>query len=135
MRRYLLDTSAMGDLINRRRGVHETARAARLGGARLGTCVPVLGELFFGIEFSQTRDQNRDRLIRAIAGVTFWPYTREAAEEYGRLAAQLRRAGRSMQQVDMQVAAIAFTLSQCVVVSDDSDLFAVPGLSVVSWVS
>jgi tRNA(fMet)-specific endonuclease VapC len=135
MRRYLLDTCAMGDLINRRRGVHEKARAARLGGARLGTCVPVLGELFFGIEFSQTRDQNRDRLIRAIAGITFWPYTREAAEEYGRLAAQLRRAGRSMQQVDMQVAAIAFTLSQCVVVSDDSDLFAVPGLNVVSWVS
>ena len=58
MRRYLLDTCAMGDLINRRRGVHEKARAARLGGARLGTCVPVLGELFFGIEFSQTRDQN-----------------------------------------------------------------------------
>jgi tRNA(fMet)-specific endonuclease VapC len=135
MRRYLLDTCAMGDLINRRRGVHEKARAARLGGAKLGTCIPVLGELFFGIEFSQTRDQNRERLIRAIAGVSFWPYTREAAEEYGRVAAQLRRAGRSMQQVDMQVAAIALTLSQCVVVSDDSDLLAVPGLSVVSWAS
>jgi tRNA(fMet)-specific endonuclease VapC len=135
MRRYLLDTCAMGDLINRRRGVHDKARAARLGGAKLGTCIPVLGELFFGIEFSQTRDQNRERLIRAIAGVSFWPYTREAAEEYGRVAAQLRRAGRSMQQVDMQVAAIALTLSQCVVVSDDSDLLAVPGLSVVSWAS
>ena len=35
MRRYLLDTCAMGDLINRRKGVHERARAARLGGARL----------------------------------------------------------------------------------------------------
>jgi tRNA(fMet)-specific endonuclease VapC len=135
MRRYLLDTCAMGDLINRRRGVHEKARAARLGGAKLGTCIPVLGELFFGIEFSQTRDQNRERLIRAIAGVSFWPYTREAAEEYGRVAAQPRQAGRSMQQVDMQVAAIALTLSQCVVVSDDSDLLAVPGLSVVSWAS
>jgi len=66
MRRYLLDTCAMGDLINRRKGVHERARAARLGGARLGTCIPVLGELFFGIEFSQTRDDNCARLIRAI---------------------------------------------------------------------
>jgi tRNA(fMet)-specific endonuclease VapC len=135
MRRYLLDTCAMGDFINRRKGVHERARAARLGGARIGTCIPVLGEFCFGIEFSQTRDANRARLIRAMAGISFWPYTRAAAEEYGRLAAQLRRAGRSMQQVDMQVAAIAFTLSQYVVVSEDSDLFAVPDLSVVNWAS
>lgn len=131
----MLDTGAIGDLINRRKGVHERARAARQSGARLGTCIPVLGELFFGIEFSQTRDENRARLIRAMAGLTFWPYTREAAEEYGRLAAQLRRAGRTMQQVDMQVAAIALILSQCTVVSEDTDLLAVPGLSVVNWAS
>jgi len=135
MRRYLLDTCAMGDLINRRKGVHERARAARMGGARLGTCIPVLGELFFGIEFSRARDENHARLIRAIAGLSFWPYTREAAEEYGRLAAQLRRAGRTMQQVDIQVAAIALTLSQCSVVSEDTDLLAVPGLSIESWAS
>ncbi len=135
MRRYLLDTCAMGDLINRRKGVHERARAARLAGARLGTCIPVLGELFFGIEFSRTRDENEAKLIKAIAGLTFWPYTRDAAEEYGRLAAQLRRAGRTMQQVDIQVAAIALTLSQCTVVSEDTDLFAVPGLTVENWAS
>ena len=135
MRRFLLDTCAMGDLINRRKGVHEKAREARLKGARIGSCIPVLGELFFGIEFSRTRDDNHVRLTRAIIGLSFWPYTREAAEQYGRLAAQLRRVGRSMQQVDMQVAAIAFTLSECTVVTEDTDLLAVPGLSVVNWAS
>jgi tRNA(fMet)-specific endonuclease VapC len=135
MRRYLLDTCAMGDFINRRKGVHERAKAARLAGARLGTCIPVLGELFFGIEFSRTRDENEARLIRAVAGLTFWPYTRDAAEEYGRLAAHLRRVGRTMQQVDIQVAAIALTLSQCIVVSEDTDLLAVPGLTVENWAS
>jgi tRNA(fMet)-specific endonuclease VapC len=135
MRRYLLDTCAMGDFINRRKGVHERAKAARLAGARLGTCIPVLGELFFGIEFSRTRDENEARLIRAVAGLTFWPYTRDAAEEYGRLAAHLRRVGRTMQQVDIQVAAIALTLSQCIVVSEDTDLLAVPSLTVENWSS
>ncbi len=91
----MLDTCAMGDFINRRKGVHERAREARLDGARLGTCVPVVGELFFGIELSQTRDENHARLTRALAGLSFWPYTREAAERYGRLAAELRRAGRA----------------------------------------
>ena len=54
MRRYLLDTCAMGDLINRRKGVHERLELA-WEGQDFGTCIPVLGELFFGIEFSQTR--------------------------------------------------------------------------------
>jgi len=135
MSRFLLDSCAMGDLINRRKGVHERARAVRLGGSSLGTCIPVIGELFFGIEFSQTRDENRAKLIRALTGVTLWPYTREAGEEYGRIAAHLRRAGRSMQQVDIQVAAIAITLGQCVVVSEDTDLLVVPGLRVENWAS
>jgi hypothetical protein len=37
MRRFLLDTCAMGDLISRRKGVHEKAREARLKGARIGS--------------------------------------------------------------------------------------------------
>jgi tRNA(fMet)-specific endonuclease VapC len=134
MKRYLLDTNAMGDFINRRRGVDERARETRKKGARLGTCIPVLGELFFGVEYSQSRDRNLERLKRALVGLACWPYTREAAEEYGRLAAQLRRAGRTIQRVDLQLAAIAITLGQCTVVSEDTDLAAVPGLSVETWV-
>src|SRR5262245_41369435 len=99
MRRYLLDTNAMGDFINRRRGVDERAREARKAGARLGICIPVLDELFFGIEFSRSRDKNLERLNRALTGLACWPYTREASEEYGRLAAQLRRSGRIIQPV------------------------------------
>jgi tRNA(fMet)-specific endonuclease VapC len=133
MRRYLLDTNAMGDLINHRRGVDERATEVRKGGGRLGTCIPVLGELFFGIEYSQTRDRNLERLERALAGLACWPYTEEAARQYGRLAAHLRRAGRTIQQVDLQIAAIALSLGQCTVVSEDSDLAAVPGLSLENW--
>ncbi len=38
-----------------------------------------------------------------------------------------------MQQVDIQIAAIALQLNDCVVVSSDSDLAAIPGLTVVNW--
>jgi tRNA(fMet)-specific endonuclease VapC len=111
MRRLLLDTGILGDLINHRNGVHERAKAARSEGARVGTCLPVVGELFFGIAYSQSRDENRLRLIRAISGLWLRPYTRQAAEEYGGLAATLKRAGRTLQQVDIQVAAIALSLA------------------------
>jgi tRNA(fMet)-specific endonuclease VapC len=38
-----------------------------------------------------------------------------------------------IQQVDLQIAAIALSLGRCTVVSEDSDLIAVPGLSVENW--
>jgi tRNA(fMet)-specific endonuclease VapC len=38
-----------------------------------------------------------------------------------------------MQQIDIMVAAVALSLGNCTVVSDDTDLLAVPGLSVENW--
>ncbi len=131
--RYLLDTGIMGHFINHRHGVEDRVREARQRGCRIGTCIPVVGELFFGMEFSDTREKNLERLRRALTGIACWPFDRAAAENYGRLAAELRRIGRSMQQIDIQVAAVALSLGNCTVVSTDSDLAAVPGLTVENW--
>jgi tRNA(fMet)-specific endonuclease VapC len=68
-----------------------------------------------------------------LATFILWPYDAAAAWEYGRLFAELRRIGRPMQQIDIQIAAIALTLGNCTVVTSDSDLAAVPGLSTEDW--
>jgi tRNA(fMet)-specific endonuclease VapC len=62
-----------------------------------------------------------------------WPVTEEAAFEYGRIAAQLRRLGRMSGQNDMMIAAIALTLGNTILVTMASDLAAVPGLTVENW--
>ena len=72
---------------------------------------------------------------QALATLVVWPFTTAAAEEYGRIFAELKRAGRRIQQVDMQIAAIARTLPNCVVVSKDSDLAAVSGIIIENWAS
>jgi tRNA(fMet)-specific endonuclease VapC len=104
MKRYLLDTNAAGHYINRRRGVRERALDEVARGNRIGIGTPVLGELWFGVENSATRDRNVQRLLAAIRDWTIWPYESGAAQEYGRIAAELRRIGRVIQQVDMQIA-------------------------------
>lgn len=133
MRRYLLDTNAVSDLINHRRSVAARARQARRDGGRIGTRPPVLGEFFHGLELSATRDENIRLARYGLRQVTLWPFTREAAEEFGRLRAELDRLGRPMQIVDLQLAAIALSLGNCTVVTTDSDLSAVPGLAVENW--
>ena len=132
-RRYLLDTGIAQDFQSRRRGVRERAIALRKEGHRIGICVPVLGELWSGVEYSSSRERNAKLLRKALATFTIWPYSPEAAEEYGRLFSELRKAGRVIQQIDMQVGAIARTLPNCVVVSKDSDFSEISGITVENW--
>jgi tRNA(fMet)-specific endonuclease VapC len=133
MKRYLLDTNAAGHYINRRRGVRERAMAEVARGNRIGICVPVLGELWFGVENSASRDRNLQRLLAAVGDWTVWPFDSAAAAHYGRIATELKRTGRPIGPIDMQIAAVAQTLPQCAVVSADGDLAAVPALDVENW--
>ena len=133
MTRYLLDTGSAGDYIHRRRGLYERARKAVLAGDRIGIGLPVLAELWFGVENSSSRDRNAERLRRVLPDLIVWPLTDTAAEEYGRIAAELRRAGRPIGTMDMLIAAIALSLGKTVVVSADQDLTAVPRLTVENW--
>lgn len=132
-RLYLLDTGIAQDFQARRRGVRERAIGLRKDGHRIGICVPVLGELWSGVECSSSRERNLAQLRQALSTLIIWPYTTEAAEEYGRVFAELKRSGRLIQQIDMQVGAIARTLRNCVIVSKDAHFLAISGVTVENW--
>ena len=131
--RYLLDTGIAQEFIGRNAKVVQRVDGARHAGNRIGICTPVLGELWSGVEGSISRDRNLHRLRLALSRLVVWPYTNEAAEQFGPVFAELRRIGRPMQQIDIMVAAIAFALGNCTVVSKDTDLAAIPGLEVENW--
>lgn len=134
-RHYLMDTGIAQDFQAGRGEIRARAIAHRKSGHRIGICMPVLGELWSGVECSSSRERNLAQLRKALSTLVIWPYTVKAAEEYGRIFAELRRAGRSIQQIDMQIGAIARTLPHCTVVSKDADLLAIPGITVENWAS
>jgi tRNA(fMet)-specific endonuclease VapC len=129
----LLDTNAAGDCIFRRKGVDDRVRQAKARGAKIGIAMPVVAELLSGIENSASRDKNLDIVNRHLSLFRIWPLTLEAVRDYGRLFAETRRAGRPMQTMDLLIASIALSLGSCTVVSNDSDMRAVPGLTVEDW--
>lgn len=133
MTRYLLDTGIASDYMNRRCGVFERVKAAAARGHRIGLAMPGLGELWTGVFNSASREKNLRLLLRYRSHFVVWPFDEPAAKRFGELAAELIRIGRPMGQIDMQIAAIALTLGDCLVVSKDSDLRAVPGLTVEDW--
>jgi len=133
IRRYLLDTGIAQDFQSDRNGIRARVDAERRLGHRIGICTPVLGELWAGVEGSVSRANNLRRLQHAISRFIIWPFGVDAAEEYGRIFTELKRAGRPMQQIDIQIGAVARTLPNCVVVSKDADLTAIPGIAVENW--
>jgi tRNA(fMet)-specific endonuclease VapC len=135
MRRYLLDTGVAGDFIARRRGVDGRVRDAGIQGDIVGICVPVLAELWAGIELSATRDRNIERMRHSLSRLRIWPFDVRSSQEYGRIFAALYRSGRIIQRIDIQIAAIALSLGNCTVVTTDTDFSAVPGLDIESWQS
>ncbi|MGC4001622.1 MAG: type II toxin-antitoxin system VapC family toxin [Pirellulales bacterium] len=133
LKRYLLDSNAISDIVFRRHGVDDRALEHRRQGNHLGICVPVLGEFIGGLEYSASREKNLLLAKRGLDSFRIWPYDAAAAWKYGELYARLRRAGRTIQSVDLQIAAIALTLGNCTVVTTDSDFAAVQELPVVNW--
>jgi tRNA(fMet)-specific endonuclease VapC len=132
--RFLLDTGIAGDFMNRRNAVYERARDESRRGNVVGIGVPNLAELFDGAENSADPERTLQRLRVNMPSWRIWPFTNEAAAEFGRIRAALRRTGRPMQVVDIMIAAIALTLGNCTVVTTDSDLAAVPSLRTENWV-
>jgi tRNA(fMet)-specific endonuclease VapC len=99
----------------------------------MGVAIPTVGEMAAGIEMSNDPERHRKRVWRVLADLRKWPLDIAAAREFGRLRAALERIGRKMQQIDIQIAAIALTLGRTTVITNDSDLSAVPGLTVENW--
>ena len=134
MKKYLFDTNAISDSIARRHGIYDRSAEMRRNGAKIGTCYPVIAEMYFGIEKSASKQLNLIEFEIALRSFVIWPFDQKAAKEYGRIAAHLKRVGRPIQQIDMMIAAIALTIPDCTVVTRDTDFLAVPGLTVENWV-
>ena len=92
-----------------------------------------MGELIAGLQNSNDPQRHLAALWRNLDHLVLWTFDKAAAVEFGRVYAELRRSGRAMQVPDMQIAAIALSLGNGVVVSKDGDLRAVPRLTVEDW--
>ena len=133
MIRFILDTGPAQQFINNRNGVRDRAEQELRRGNRVGICMPVLGELWSGVECSQHRDMNLKKLQHGVSKLVNWPFDESAAKEFGRIFARLKSIGRPMQQIDIQIASIAMSLGNSIVVTSDSDLLAIPGLQTDNW--
>ena len=130
MMRYLLDTNHVSAALKRNRLLLDRLNAAT--DADFGIAIPAIGELWFMVYNSARIAENSNDLREALQDYRRWPFNSSAAMEFGKIKAELRRLGRPIQDVDVQIAAIART-KKLTVLSDDAGFRFIAGLSTENW--
>lgn len=129
---YLLDTNVCIAFLNQK----DTRLRARFVGAASGDlrlCSVVKAELLFGARNGSRAAENLRRLARFFAAFESLPFDDDAAEAYGQLRTDLRRAGTPIGANDMLIAATALAHRATLVTRDDDDFLRVPGLLLEHW--
>jgi len=131
---YLLDTNAC---IGWLRGNQPrlVARIQQESPAEIVICSIVVAELLFGVERSAPPHQSNTRLRVEQLRQQFVsvPFDDLAAEEYGKLRADLANKGTPIGPNDLLIAAISVANSLTLVTHNTVEFSRVPGLSIQDW--
>ncbi len=120
MKRYLLDTNVVSDLVRTPQG-RVARRIARVGEDRVCTSIIVAAELRYGAA-KRGSDRLTTQLQAVLAALDVVPFEAPADETYGSLRARLEREGRPIGGNDLLIAAQAVTLG-CTLVTDNEREF------------
>ena len=126
----LLDTNAYTALVGGDSAIVD--RLSQASGLLMSSIV--VGELEYGFHYGDRYEENRALLDAFLteAYVEFLIVTRDTAVLYGRISAELRRAGRKIPSNDAWIAAHAREHG-ATVWTRDRHFHDVPGLSVREW--
>lgn len=129
---YLLDTNICIYLI-KRKPPQVLHRLQGLDASAVGISAVTLSELEFGVENSQRPLQNRAALASFVASLEILPYEDQAAQQYGRLRADLQKKGRPIGPLDLLIAAHALSMGCVLVTNNTREFERVAYLQLEDW--
>jgi tRNA(fMet)-specific endonuclease VapC len=131
---YLPDTNAWISYL-RRNSPALVQRFARTNPSDIRLCSVVVGELIYGVFHGPSlyKDHNESLVLKLRQQFVSLPFDDPAAEEYGRLRADLTAKGSLIGPNDLLIAATALANGLIVVTHNTSEFCRVPGLLVEDW--
>lgn len=130
--KYLLDTNACIAILN---GTSAAVirRFAAQSASTVGICAIVRAELEFGARNSDRTASVLANVERFVAPLTSLAFDDVAAQHYGTIRADLRRAGTPIGANDLLIAAIARSRDVTVATNNVAEFRRVVGLRVEDW--
>ncbi len=132
MTSYLIDTNHASVFMAKAEESRQMIATRAHQGDTFAISVTVLGELYFAAFASRRIQQNLANIAHLLAYIPVLPFDQAAAEEYGRIRAELKAKGRPIPSTDVQIAAVA-RLHGLTVLSVDRHFRFVDNVRVENW--
>ena len=133
MRRHLLDTNTVSDMVKNPGGRVEARIRSAGGNSAVYTSVIVAAELRFGAAKKSSRLVTQLELI--LGRMMVAPFEPPADRLYGDLRAELERAGTPIGANDLWIAAQALHDGSVLVTDNTREFGRVPGLAIENWLT
>ena len=132
---YLLDTNACIALINGKPiAVRNRFQKAINAGEQINLSTVALFELWYGVEKSEQKEANRNRLQTFLAGpITLIAFEEEDAKSAGSIRAALEKVGRPIGAYDLLIAGQAVRNKMTLVTANSKEFGRVKGLVWEDW--
>lgn len=132
--KYMLDTNICVYLIKKKpENVLKNLHSNMENGVAISAIT--LAELMHGVEASAFPEKNALALNQFLSIIDILPFDDEAAVEYGKICATLRRQGTPIGAMDMLIAAHAKSKGLIIVTNNVREFERVEGLELENWVS
>lgn len=131
----MLDTNMVSYIA---KGLSQAARARMLNpGEDEVACLSVIteAEIRYGLAKRPEATALRERMEWFLAAVNVLPWGREEAKAYGELRAKLELSGKTLGNMDLQIAAHAIALGAVLVTNDRAFAQATDLRATVNWAS
>lgn len=129
--RYLLDTNMCIYAQKKNASVLEHIREHYDDGIAISSIT--LAELEYGVQASANPEKNTIALLKFLSIVDILPFESSAAEEYGKICADLRRKGTPIGTMDMLIAAHGKAEQLIVVTHNTREFERVKELMLEDW--
>lgn len=129
--KYLLDTNMCIYAQKKNPSVLAKIREYFQDGLAISTIT--LAELEYGVQASAAPEKNTIALMKFLSIVDILPFESSAAEEYGKICADLRKKGTPIGTMDMLIAAHAKAENLIVVTHNTREFKRVEGLLLDDW--
>lgn len=129
----IFDTDVVSELMRRRPAPSLLRRLEALPVHEQATTAITIGEFSYGAH-KAGRPELLRRALSLLAGVQVLDFNGGAAEEYGRLRAELESAGRRLADPDLRIAAIALVHAATLATGNIRHFARVRNLPVEDWI-
>lgn len=133
MIKYLADTNILGYFSRNASAILQKRMLVALKNQEVAISAITLAEVRFGLALLAADDKRRRTIDLLLNEFPVLPWTGEAADRYGEIAAHLQQTGQPIGEMDTQIAAHALVLGLPLVTHNTRHFKRVPGLKLEDW--